>query len=318
MRLPSVALSISLVLLPSLRIPLAAQSSESQQSVPDPIPPPPPSRPVPQDAPEYEPVAPESERPWGLPDDLSQALRAKSTLYSDYARRFVCDETARLADYDGQGGVVTEDARRYAYLLVSGPMGERVREYRQRMEKEGRVKLGEVEDSESFPPAYAWVFMFGRFHAPYFSFRKIGTYFDGFDLVHEIEFRGSLPFTDGKDIRQWEGTVLLDAFKLTPLEIQAEPTNQKKRVEEIYRRWAQSFNILGFRTKSPPLGYRARIQFRYEREGLTFPTQLRYDTFRAVSPTQIVPVKASTRTYEKYRFTVVTDELGPITQPERP
>jgi hypothetical protein len=314
MRSSRVALVVCLLLLAASRLQLPAQ--DSQQTVPDPVPPPPRPKPVPKDAPDYAPVAPESDLPWGLPADLAQALRAKAELYSEYSRRFVCEETARLADYDGQG-VTSEDVRHYDYLLVSGPMGESVREYRQRIEK-GRVKQGEVVDSEAFPPAYAWVFMFGRFHEPYFSFRKRGTYFDDFDLVHEVEFRGSLPFTDGKDIRQWEGTVLLDAFKLTPIEIQAEPANQKQRVEEIYRRWAQAFNILGFRAKAPPLGYRARIQFRYEREGLAFPTQLRYDTFRAVSPTQVVAVKASTRYYENYRFTYVREEERHDTRPETP
>ena len=133
--------------------------------------------------------------------------------------------------------------------------------------------------------------------------------FDGFDLVYEIQFKGSRPFTDGRDILQWEGTVLVDAFRHTPLEIWAEPTNQKERIEALYRNWAKSFNFMGFRTQKAPLGYRAHIQFREHREGLSFPTELRYDTFRAISPAQIIPVRASSRTYNRYRFfNVETDE----------
>ena len=67
-----------------------------------------------------------------------------------------------------------------------------------------------------------------------------------------------------------------------------------------------SFNIIGIRTKPKPRGFRAEIQFRYLRDKLTFPTQLRYDTFQAVSPTQVVPVKASTRGYSRYRMVDVT------------
>ena len=40
----------------------------------------------------------------------------------------------------------------------------------------------------------------------------LGDGFEGFDWVRRIQFRGALPFTDGRDIRQWEGTVLVDAF----------------------------------------------------------------------------------------------------------
>ena len=69
------------------------------------------------------------------------------------------------------------------------------------MTSEGRIK-GEAIDEEPFPPAYAWVFLFSRFHEPYFVFRLLDTKFDGFDYVHEIQFKGSLSFTDGKDIRQ--------------------------------------------------------------------------------------------------------------------
>ena len=67
--------------------------------------------------------------------------------------------------------------------------------------------------------------MFSDVKEPYFDFRLVETRFDGFDLVHEIQFRGSLPFTDGKDIRQWEGVVLIDAFKFTPLEIRRQGTS---------------------------------------------------------------------------------------------
>ena len=70
----------------------------------------------------------------------------------------------------------------------------------------------------------------------------------------------------------------------------------------MYRKWSSSFNVLGMRTGPKPLGHRAHIQFRHRKEGLTFPTELRYDTFLAVSTTQIISLNASTRTYEKYRF----------------
>jgi hypothetical protein len=279
-----------------------AQSLERQQGLPDPIPPPTPKAPPPEHAGNYRSIIPPSDDPWVLEGEVLEALFHKAAIYREYTRRFDCTETARLADYNGRGEVSGEQVRQYGYLLVKSPSADAVAEYRQLVTKTGEVRSGEVKDEEPFPPAYAWVFLFSRFNEPYFSLRYVGERFDGFDWVHEIQFRGSLPFTNGKDIRQWEGIVLIDAVTHTPLEIRAEPLGQADRIDAMYRQWSSSFNMLGMRTGAKPLGYRAHIQFRHKQEGLSFPTELRYDTFRAVSPTQIVPHRASTRVYDKYRI----------------
>ena len=74
---------------------------------------------------------------------------------------------------------------------------------------------------------------------------------------------------------------------------------------------------MGWRMAPRPLGYRADIQFRYRREGLSFPTELRYDTFRAVGSRQLVPTRASTRTYSEYAITRVEtqQEVGEPAEP---
>jgi hypothetical protein len=267
----------------------------------DPVPPPVPPKPVPKDTPEYEPLVPESDLPWGLSEELIDPLFDKADVYADYTKRFVCTETARMADYNETGDVKNERVKRYGYLLVSDATG--LHEYRQQVAKDGSLKDGAVKDEETFPPAYAWVFLFSRFNEPYFAFRYIGDRFDGFDWIHEIEFKGSVPFSHGKDIRQWQGTVLVDAVTYTPIEIQAEPAGQRDRIEALYRNYTQSFKLLGMGSKPKPLGYRANIQFRHRLDGLSFPTELRYDTFEAVSINQIVPRKASTRFYDDYRIT---------------
>ncbi len=253
--------------------------------------------------------------------ELLEALQWTAGVYEEYARKFTCNETARLAEYDQMGEVTKEKVRSYGYLLLRGTMLEALREFRQEM-KDGKLKQGEVLDQEPFPPAYSWVFLFSAFYDPYFDFRLLDTRFEGFDLVHEIQFRGSLPFTDGKDIRQWQGRVLVYRFRYTPLLIEAEPTGQSERLEALYRLWAKSFNVLGFRTGKKPLGYQASIQFGFRKGDLTFPTALRYDTRRAVSPYQLVTVQASTRTYSDYLFTGVTAEpsighiVGPHSAPD--
>jgi len=247
-----------------------------------------------------------SDLPWGLDDSLLEPLFERAAVYRAYTRRFTCVETARLADYGSSGEAKKEKMRRYGYLLVQDPAADDVREFRQTITKDGKLKRDEVEDEEPFPPAYAWVFLFSRFHEPYFAYRSLGDHFDGFDWVYEIQFKGSLPFTDGKDIRQWEGVALIDAVTYTPLEIRAEPTGQADRINAMFDRWTKSFNLIGLKLGEKPLGYRAQIQFRHRREGLTFPTELRYDTFRAITGNQTAPVKASTRTYDEYRITKVT------------
>jgi hypothetical protein len=288
--------------------PAAAQIGESQDNSPDPIPPPLPKPLPPKDAPKYDSILDQAaDVEWGLPEDVLAALRGTAAVYEDYARRFVCDEEARLADYDESGQVSKEKTRRYGYLLQRGTVGDPVLEFRQNIGKGGEVK-GEVEDSEPFPPAYAWVFLFSKFYEPYVDFRLVDKRFEGFDLVYEIHFRGSVPFSDGKDIRQWQGRVLVDAFYFTPIELEAEPVGQKDRLEALYRLWSQSFNLLGFRTGKKPLGYYAYLTFGFKKGDLRFPTSLRYDTHRAVAPEQLVIVSASTRSYSEYRFTGVEEE----------
>ena len=281
-----------------------------QSGLPQNVPQPNPPQPTPEEATDYEPVGPESDEPWGLDASFIDPLYDKSGIYEDYIRRFTCDEQARLAEYDANGQVSDERIRRYGYLLIESEIDHSVREHRQELGKDGSLKGGEVRDEEPFPPAYSWVFLFSRFNEPYFSFRLVDDRFDGFDWIYEIQFRGSLPFRTGKDIREWEGTVLMDAVTHSPLEIIAEPAGQQDRIETLYRQWRSSFNVMGMRTAPKPLGYRAHIQFRYrDRDAaLTFPTDMRYDTFTAVSIKQTVPVRASIRSYSKYRIFKVTDE----------
>ena len=280
--------------------------------LPDPIPPPLPPRPTPEDAFGYTPLVPDSDTPWGLDEALLGPLHEKAAVYRAYMRKFSCEEEARLADYDAGGSVSSESTNRYGYILIKSSTGDAVREYRQEVAKNGKLKEGEVKDEEPFPPAYAWVFLFSRFNGSYFSYRYIEERFDGFDWIHEIEFKGSQPFTDGKDIRQWEGSVLIDAVTYTPLEIRAEPLGQLDRIKALYQRWASSFNFMGMRSAPKPLGFRAEIQFRERRESLAFPTELRYDTFRAVGGGQILPTRASIRTYRNYQIqrVDVEQELG--------
>jgi hypothetical protein len=284
----------------------------------NPVPPPMPKRQPPKTAGNYTSVLQPSDQPWGLEPGLIEELYAKASVYEAYTKRFTCNETARLARYS-EGKVQSEKVRRYGYLLTRLESGFGVHEIRQEFAKDGSVRPGAIDDEDPFPAAYAWVFMFSHFNEPYFSFRLIADRFDGFDWVLEFEFRGSLPFTTGKDIRQWQGRVILDAVSKTPLEIVAEPIGQTEKIETLYRQWSDSFNVLGMRTGPKPLGHQAQVQFRHRKEDLTFPTELRYDTFRAVAPQRVVKTRASIRKYDGYLIyvTKADPELGePVRIPE--
>lgn len=250
-----------------------------------------------------------AEPEWGpLPDATSERLASTADRYVAYALRFTADETVRLAKYEN-GFAESETLKRYGYLLVREEDGS-LREIRQERKRDGDLSRFETKDEEPFPPAYAWVFLFSRQNQSFFSYRERGERFDGFDWVREYDFRGALPFTDGKDIRQWEGNVLVDAVTGAPLRIHAEPSRQDERMRLLFDRWTQAFNIVGFRLAPRPFGHRCEIGFRLRQDTLAFPTDIRYDTFRAVSSKQTIPWQASTRTYESYRFfqTESTDE----------
>ena len=120
--------------------------------------------------------------------------------------------------------------------------------------------------------------------------------------MRAIEFKGSLPWVGGRDIREWEGYVVVDASNYNLLEVHARPAGQRERMEALYKRWVQSFNIMGMRTAQKPLGYHCRVHMLMKRDGLTFPTRLRYDTLRLVSFSQLAREEASIREYSDYRF----------------
>ncbi|HZN54173.1 MAG TPA: hypothetical protein VFB67_02530 [Candidatus Polarisedimenticolaceae bacterium] len=250
--------------------------------------------------PAYMTLLPDDGSPWGLKTEVAQKLAGVAEQYLEYAVKFTCEETVRKARYD-EGEVKKETTRRYGYLLERGD-GQSIREFRQKMKSDGTVTTAEVDDAEAFPPAYSWVFLFSKANQSYFAYRERGDRFEGYDWVRIFEFKGAIPYTDGRDIRQWDGVVLVDAATLTPVEVRAEPSRQQERLKVLFERWSQSFNVAGFRVGPKPVGFSGRVLFQTRRDRLTFPTQLRYNSFRAVTPKRTEPTDASTRDYAAYRF----------------
>jgi hypothetical protein len=250
--------------------------------------------------PAYMTLLPDDGSPWGIAPELAARLAGVAEKYLEYAVKFTCAETVRKAKFDDHEAK-RETSRNYGYLLERGD-GRSIREYRQKMKSDGTVTTTEVEDAEAFPPAYAWVFLFSKANQSYFAYRERGDRFEGYDWVRIFEFKGAIPYTDGRDIRQWDGVVLVDAATLTPVEIRAEPGHQKERLKLLFDRWSQSFNIVGMRTGPKAIGFSGRVLFQTRRDQLTFPTQLHYASFKAVTPKSTEPTEASTRDYSDYHF----------------
>jgi hypothetical protein len=286
---------------------LAALPPPDGSTEPPMLPPPRPPQPSPTPSgdtdttdPAYMSLLPDDGSPWGLQPEMAEKLAGVAENYLDYAVRFACTEAVRRAKFT-DGEAKKETVKRYGYILERGD-GRDVAEYRQKLRNDGSVTDTVVNDAEAFPPAYAWVFLFAKVNQPYFAYRERGDRFEGYDWVRIFEFKGAIPYTDGRDIRQWDGVVLVDATTLTPVEIRAEPSRQAERLKMMFDRWAQSFNIVGFRTGPKPEGFSGRVLFQSRRDKLTFPTELRYTSFRAVSPKHTEPTTASTREYSDYKF----------------
>jgi hypothetical protein len=320
-RVVSVHSGLALLLIVCCWLPATAQRTSDPMGPPDPIPDPLPRKPrerpgrTTEDGrdrpPVWEELHRESELDWGLPPEMARSLGDKARVYKEFARKFSCTETARSAKYQsGEAG--KEKRRRYSYLLVVRPEDGSLEESRKKLKSNGKVSKDAIKDEEAFPPAYAWVFLFSEFNQGFFAYRDLGDYFDGFDWVREIQFKGSLRFSDGQDIREWEGIALVDAATLTPIEIRADPIGQRDHIRALYRKWMTAFSLAGFKFAPKPFGYRCQVNFRTRKAGLTFPTALRYDTFRAVSQVQAIPWMASTRNYTEYRFFNVgtTETIG--------
>jgi hypothetical protein len=225
-----------------------------------------------------------------------------SASYSDAALRFACTEEQRKVLYNRRGDPGSERLEKFPYLLVDGGDDFSIDEHRG-----GSVSPGSIE----VPPPLTWAMLFDDPYRSYFSFRDLGNDSSGFDEVRRIQFRGSLPYARGDDIREWEGILTLQNDSLLPLSVVAEPRNQSARLEDIFLKEQQSFritislfygNLFRFLTGKKPLGKRCHVRFEYQRNGLTLPVEYQLERFRAVGRRETVPKALEIRNYRDYRF----------------
>jgi hypothetical protein len=249
-----------------------------------------------------------SELPWRLSPRLADELAAQTEAYLAHRAEFTALEDIRSTRYRYDE---RKDALPYGAPLPGLPYGDESHpEFRLRTDHAGRGHKGAPRKLNRFPSPHDWAMLFSRENQPFFMLREVGTRLEGFDLVREIRFRGALPFTDGRDIREWEGVALVDAGLSRIIEIRARPGNQEARLSWLFERWSRSFKLTigifagpffipgpSMRFARRPLAYRCFVRFDDRRDEIWLPSLMSYEIRRAVSPERTVLRLLSTRRY---------------------
>jgi hypothetical protein len=216
--------------------------------------------------------------------------------------RFTCREHVRLASYKA-GQVISEHLHEADYLLVLDPVVERLEE---------RRSGTRTVVSSTLPPAYSWLLLFAPRYQSYFAFLEQSAP-ERLSEVRTIRFRGSLPFVDGSDIRQWQGIALLDRATNEMLEVDAEPFNQEARAAyarargDLRLRVTVRFDGPSFlssktwRVGRRPETYRYRATFGVRKDGLLLPSESRYEIRNIVGDTENLRLVVAT-TFDEYRL----------------
>ncbi len=235
--------------------------------------------------------------PWKLPDELTAQLAERAAEYEAAAQSLECSETTRRVKYPGSGRL-SEGKTRDATFLLGLEDGSMV-PVRVPGKSIGRSGKSAV------PTAHAWTQLFALRNQSYFSYRDLGERPYSFGKARRIQFRGALPYEDGADIRQWEGTVLIDSFTLLPIRIDAEPLNLWPRLEYQRDRYARSFKFgffgLVIRFKKKPLAERVHVRYDMQSNGLTLPIEAYVEKIEKVLPDQAVVRSRVTSIFE-HRF----------------
>jgi hypothetical protein len=236
--------------------------------------------------------------PWKLPEDMLDRLTRRAEEYERAALSLECRETMHRVKFPRSGKTAEHAANEVTYLLELEdgslvPVRRRGRSIRRPRKM-------------AAPPAHAWTQLFAAHIQPYMAYRDVGEVPHAFGPARKIQFRGAVPYTDGRDIREWEGTVLVDSFSLLPLEIDARPLNFWPRLRHQHAVYLQSFRFvffgIPFRFKKKPLGERVHVRFDMQSNDLTLPVAAQVETVEMVSPDQVVARSRTRVDYDSYQF----------------
>ena len=202
---------------------------------------------------------------------LLNHLGDRAKAYAAVALRFICIEMARSSDDP-------KNVDRFDYMYVEAE-AQRYRPYRQKHTgRPGRAR-SEANLELGFPDSYSWTLMFARDRQHLLTFKYVSSEWFSLRWAHILEFSASLPFTDGKTIYQWSGSVWVDAENYNILKVEAEPGNQTARLENDLRAYRQAPRFLIFPIARKPRGARYEITFLNEFRTLSLPDLAEFRTF---------------------------------------
>jgi len=229
----------------------------------------------------HDPIYDQQDTPWGLPNELLERLADQAEAYGTATMNLTFRESTQRLKYPR--GRINEGAVRqsdYVFTLDDGVMVS--------VPAKGHGSSTKRYGKSKAPPAHAWMQLFSGTNQPYFAFRDLGEVPHAFGKARKIQFRGSLPYDDGADIRQWEGTVLIDSYSLQLLELDAEPLHLWPRLEQQRRKYVQSFKLVLFvqliRFKKRPIAERVHVRFDVQPNGMWLPADSDVERFELVAP----------------------------------
>lgn len=247
-----------------------------------------------------------------LPDDLLLGLVERSGNHASTLEMFTCTETVEKA---GGSGHPLE------YLLgVAEDRRFEIEEIRFKGEHRS------TRASKAVPPPAAWATLFSDLNRPYFVYRYLGIRVRGYAPVHAILFRGSLWFTGGTDIREWEGVAYVDPVTLDPLFVEAAPRLHAERAKEKAKKRNRSLRLSFSLNKVPipsaptlrptrrwPAVSAVTVEFAKTTSGRALPSEVTRYRHR-FSDSGVTEKFVEVRRYADYRFfdTRTDERIGGI------
>ncbi len=236
--------------------------------------------------------------------ELMPQWAAAARRYETYALRFVCTETHRTIDYSRSAGEArSEKATPFGYLLTLDPKNASFEVIRQTLDEEKRPTGNERTLDLPCPEPYMWTFLFLPSLASSVRLHYLGREIQNYRLAHVVSFEGSAPRVDGRDLREWTGTVWIEENTGNIVRVEARPSFQNDRMLALWREFQQAFGLpLGFKTKARPHGYVLSVLFDAEKDGLLFPSRLDLTDFVWLATNREAMDTRLVLTYDDYRF----------------
>jgi len=117
-----------------------------------------------------------------------------------------------------------------------------------------------------------------------------------------IEFISAAPFVEGRDIREWSGTVWIEDRTFNFIRIEASPSFQDNRLAGQWRVYSESMQLPWGKTKPRPRGYELAVECNYTRDDMLFPTRVDLRDFVWVGRGREVTDNHFVLEYTDYRF----------------